>query len=87
MFLQQIWCDYLKIQSKFSRRFFWGVSEVWELRIDDFSYLLLEDVKQSISFRCPKCNEIREISIFFITIASDIFKEPKYHIPPGRFDV
>ena len=87
MFLQQIWLNYLKIQSRFSRRFFWGVLEVFELRIDDFCYLLLENVKQSMGLRCPKYNEIREISIFFITIASDIFKEPKYHIPPGRFDV
>ena len=45
MFLQQIWLNCLKIQFKFSRHFFWGMSEVCELRIDDFSYLLLEDVK------------------------------------------
>ena len=64
MFLQQILLNYLKIQSKLLRRFIWGVLEVFELRIDDFSYLLLENVKQSMGLRCPKCNKIREMSIF-----------------------
>ena len=66
MFLQQIWLNYSKIQSRFPRHFFREVLEVCELRIDDFSYLLLENVKQSMGLGCPEGNEIRKISIFSI---------------------